>query len=228
MVKNYLVAVDIGTQGTKTALIEKDGTIVKTAFSPSHFHEDETGKIEQEPGEIYRSVIETIRQVVEYAGVQKEKIGAIGVDGMMAGIIGLNGDGQAVTPYDSGLDKRCEQVIPKMQKMGGERVTAICGCPIIVAQGAKMYWWKEKHPQVYRKVCKFVPISSYICGRLADLPVKDAYIDYTHIHLTCLADIEKNRWSDELIKLYGFDKNKLPRIIKPWEAIGYLTGEAPG
>ena len=102
---------------------------------------------------------------------------------MMAGIVGIGDGWEALTPYDSGLDKRCETAIRRMQQMGENKVIELCGSPIIVAQGAKMYWWKMNHPEVFARVKKFVPASTYVCGCMAGLKAEDAYIDYTHIHL---------------------------------------------
>ena len=59
-------------------------------------------------------------------------------------------------------DKRCETAIRRMQQMGENKVIELCGSPIIVAQGAKMYWWKMNHPEVFARVKKFVPASTYV------------------------------------------------------------------
>ena len=220
--KKYLLSVDLGTQGTKTAILNLSGDVICSAFAEGIFHE-EAGAITQDAQEILQGVTDTIREVLQKAQISPGNIAAIGVVGMMAGIVGIDRDWNPVTPYDTGLDDRCEVSIKKMQALGEEKVISICGCPIIVAQGAKMYWWKEYQKEIFGKVEKFVPISTYICGAMAGLHSEDAYIDYTHIHLTCFADIEKNCWSEELLQLFDFPKKKLPKIIAPYDVIGKVS-----
>ena len=60
---------------------------------------------------------------------------------------------------------------------------------------------------------------------MAGLKAEDAYIDYTHIHLTCFADVEHNVWSGELLKLFDFPEEKLPKIVAPYDVIGCVTRE---
>ena len=223
MGQRYILAIDIGTQGCKTALFNTEGCILAAVFAPAKFRYLDHGIIEQDPLLIYRDVMDTIQAVIQKSNVSARDIAVVGVDGQMAGIVGIDEDFNPVTAYDSGLDKRCEESIVKMQEMAEEKVIGLTGCPIIVAQGAKMYWWKEWDYESYRRSKKIIPISSFVCGKMTGLKAKDAYIDYTHIHLTCLADTKAGVWSDELIELFQMDQEKLPLIKAPWEVIGTVT-----
>ena len=225
MEKKYFLSLDLGTQGAKAAVLDFNGRVAACSFSENIFTERDSGEITMEAEELRRVVIESTRAVLAQGAVKAEEIAAVGVVGMMAGIIGLGENWEAVTPYDSGLDKRCEEAIREMQKIGEEQVFRLCGSPIIVAQGAKMYWWKTRHPEIFSRVRKFVPASTYICGCMAGLRTDEAYIDYTHIHLTCMADVKNNRWSKELLELFDFPEEKLPRIVAPYDMIGSVTRE---
>lgn len=221
--KRCYLSLDLGTQGTKAAIINQQGTVLQSQFTANHFFESESGEISISGKEIRQCVRDATAGVLKKAAISPKEIAAVSVVGMMAGIIGIDEDWKAVTPYDTGLDKRCESAILEMQEMGEEAVIRLSGCPIIVAQGAKMYWWKTRRPAEFAKVKKFVPISTYICGCMAGLRAQEAYIDYTQIHLTCFADIEHEQWSDELLAVFEFPKEKLPRIVAPFEIIGHVT-----
>lgn len=225
MEKRYILAIDIGTQGSKTALFDIEGKILFSVFVKAKIRYLENGIIEQDPLVLYYDVMESIKAVIEQSKVNAFEIAAIGIDGQMAGILGIDEDWNPVTAYDSGLDKRCEKSIVKMQHMAEEQVISLCGSPIIVAQGAKLYWWKEQDPDAYQRSKKILPITSFICGKMAGLKAKEAYIDYTHIHLTCLADVKAGTWSKELIALFDIEEEKLPEIKAPWEIIGTVTAE---
>lgn len=219
----YILSLDLGTQGTKAALVTLEAEVIESEFSSNKFEEYDDGAILLQAEALINSVADVTKRLLEKAGVLSENIVGIGVVGMMAGIVGIDQCWNPVTYYDSGLDKRCESAIEEMQELGEERVISLCGSPIIVAQGAKMYWWKQMHPEVFQRVAKFIPASTYVCGCMAGLNSDQAFIDYTHIHLTCLADVEKGEWSKELLTLYSFPEEKLPRIVSPCEIIGYVT-----
>jgi xylulokinase len=84
----------------------------------------------------------------------------------------------------------------------------------------------HEHPDVYRKIAKFVVPGGYVAGRMAGLQGEQAFIDRTYIHFSCFSDTKASEWSDELIDMYNMDKAKLPRIVNPWDVIGGLTNLA--
>jgi len=217
----YLLGIDIGTQGTKASLFDSGGKMVGEAFEPSNLITRGEGHVEQNPDEIYASVVNTIREVLR--GVNVLDVAAVGIDGQMAGIMGIDEDWCATTPYDSWLDTRCGKYIEMMKAAAEEEIIKITGCPATYAHGAKMLWWKHEEPGIYEKTVKFIVLSAYVVGRLAGLEAKDAYIDDTQLHFSGFGDIEKKEWSVELVKAFDIDACKLPRIVCPWEVVGSIS-----
>ena len=220
----HLIGVDIGTQGTKASLFTASGELVSEAFEASNLISRVPGEVEQDPGEIYGSVLRTIREVAAKAGVRT--VDAIAIDGQMSGIMGIDEDWNAVTPYDSWLDTRCERYIELMKSSSQEDIIRICGGPPTYDHGPKMLWWMHERPEVFGRIHKFVLPSAYAAGRLAGLRGSDAFMDYTFLHFTCFADVEKKCWSERTAHAFGFDTAKLPRIVNPWDIIGHLAPEA--
>src|SRR4030065_788241 len=130
---------------------------------------------------------------------------------------------------------RCQHYIEWMDKEAGDRITQLTGCPPTCDHGPKMLWWKNNHPDIYRRIAKFVTPVTYVAGRIAGLKADRAYIDHTYIHFSGFSDAQKAIWSDELCERFGLDKEKLPRIVDPSEVIGQVSeisakefGLAPG
>lgn len=222
----YLLGIDIGTQGTKTSLISFDGRIVADAFEASNLIRPGKGMVQQDPDEIYASVLRTIAEVMEKSHAVPFDVAAIGIDGQMAGIMGIDKDWKPATYYDSWLDTRCEKYIAHMKKAAEDDIIRITGCPVTYAHGPKVLWWKNEHPEVYKTVDKFVMPSTYVSGKLVGLRAEDAYIDYTHLHFSGFGDAASCAWSGELLKLFGVDGSKMPDIVEPWKVIGGLSQEA--
>lgn len=226
MSEKYLIGVDIGTQGTKTAIFSLDGKQIANAFEPSRLIKLAKGAVEQDTDEIYGSVTRTIYEVMDKSCVNPTNVLGIGVDGQMAGILGIDKNWNAVTCYDSWLDTRCEKHIERIKAEAEEKVISITGCPVTYAHGPKVLWWKHERPDVYKKIEKFLLPSAYVVGRLAGLKADSAFIDYTHLHFSGFGDVEHNSWSDELLGMFDVEKSKMPEIVKPWDIMGYLTKEA--
>jgi len=69
---------------------------------------------------------------------------AIALSGQMAGILGIDKEWKAVTPYDSWLDTRCEVYIDYICENYIDLVLDIVGVPPSVAHGAKIFGGKVK------------------------------------------------------------------------------------
>jgi len=220
--KKYLIGIDIGTQGTKTCLYDTDGNAIASSFEPSHLISPKPGVVEQDPEEIYQSVINTMRTVLAESGSISEAVEAIGIDSQMSGIMGIDDEWEAATPYDSWLDTRCEKYIRMMKLSAEDEIIRITGCPPTYHHGPKILWWKHERNEVYKRIAKFVIPAVYVAGRLAGLKACDAYIDYTNIHFSGFADVEKMCWSSILLSRFGVDENKMPQIVEPWKVIGHL------
>lgn len=221
-----LLGIDIGTQGTKAALFTEAGASLAQAFEPSRLHQPSPGVVEEDPERQFQSVCRTIEACVRSAGVEKSSVAGIGIDGQMAGIIGVGSDGRHVTPYDSWLDTRCRNQIKAMDQTAGDQVLAQTGCPPSFNHGPKKLWWMQTRKSVYRRIAAFVQPGGYAAMRLCGLDGTQAFIDKTYLHFSGFADNRRSRWDEELCATFGLDPAKLPRIVAPESIVGELTGAA--
>ena len=137
----YLFGIDIGTQGTKTVLYDLEGHAVASAFEASQLLYPADGAAE----DIYGSVIHTVKEVMETSGADPYAVAAIGMDGQMASILGIDRDFRAVTPLDNWLDTRCEPYIRQMKEVSEDELIRLTGCPVTYAHGPKILRWKNEY-----------------------------------------------------------------------------------
>ncbi|HIS98976.1 MAG TPA: hypothetical protein IAA59_01965 [Candidatus Faecaligallichristensenella faecipullorum] len=74
----YLIGIDLGTQGTKTCLYTQEGHLVNSAFEASNLIMPGPGRVEQDPDELYSSVMRTISEVMEKNGKKRHSPGKRG------------------------------------------------------------------------------------------------------------------------------------------------------
>lgn len=222
MSKRYLVGVDLGTNGTKSAIFDTDGNLVAEAYEESKLYYPKPGWVEQDPEEIYRSAVRTIRSCLTESQIDPESVLGISFDGQMAGIGSVDEAWGTPTVYDSWLDTRCRDYI-EVLKERSSRIIQLTGGPPTISHGAKILWWREERPESWQRIAKFVVPGAYVAGRMAGLSGEDAFIDRTYLHFTCFSDTAASQWSEELLDHFGLDDEKLPRIVDPGEIIGQVT-----
>ncbi|MDC0937195.1 FGGY family carbohydrate kinase, partial [Pirellulales bacterium] len=174
--RKYVIGVDLGTQGAKAGLFREDGKTVATQFRRSKLHQPAVGVVEEDPDYQLKTVCLCIKGCLQETSVSPRQVVAVGIDGQMAGVLGIGEEGGHVTPYDSWLDTRCAPYINEMQKHAGRRITQKAGAPPSFNHGPKKLWWKHERPNVYRRIAKFVQPASYATMRLCGLTAEDAFI----------------------------------------------------
>jgi xylulokinase len=217
---SVLLGIDIGTQGTKAALYALDGGCLAEAFKHSCLYRPGPGVVEEDPETQVQSVLDTIRTCMENSHVDPIEVAGIAIAGQMAGIIGVDANGRAVTPYDSWLDTRCGPYIKRMQRIAGDEITEKTGNAPSFNHGPKKLWWKHERPADYARIRAFVQPGAYAAMRLCGLDSSKAFIDNTYLHFSGFADNRRSSWDEQLCHKFEMDPAKLPRIVDPQELVG--------
>jgi xylulokinase len=225
MAKTYLVGVDLGTMGTKAGIVDSDGHVIAEAYEESKLYYPRPGWVEQDMDEIYGSAVRTIRACLEQSHIDSGQIAGIAFDGQMAGIGSVGPEWDSPTGYDSWLDTRCGPYIPRLREHE-RQIIALTGGPPTISHGAKILWWKHERPDVFQRVARFVQPGGYVAGRLAGLKGEQAFVDRTYIHFSCFSDTQAGTWSDDLLKAFDLDEDKLPHIRNSWDVIGHVSRDA--
>lgn len=228
MASTYLVGVDLGTSSTKSALYNSDGKLITESSAEVPIYYPEPGVVDQENDDFFSTAAQTVKECVTTSGIDPRDVVAIGFGSQMAGIGTVDEEFNPVTRFDSWLDMRCKPYIEHINTQCGDVVTQLSGCPPTCNPGAKILWWKEEHPDTYKRIAKFVTPAGYVAGKVVGLKGHEAFIDYTFIHFSGLSDAEKGQWSDELCGLLNVDMEKLPSIVEPWHVVGEVTEKMAG
>jgi xylulokinase len=212
------VACDMGTTLIKAAVIDLNGHILATVSGISVLHNPRAGVVEQSLMEIEESAHKVIKAAIAASG-RREDVAGVSFSSQMSGIGAIDEDFLPAAPFDSWLDSRCSGDIREMAEYA-EVVTRISGGPPTYSHGTKERWLKRTHPDVYARTAKFQVPGPFVAARLAGLRIEDAYIDATNLCFSNLSDTQHEKWSPELIELFGLDEEKLPRIVDPLTIIG--------
>lgn len=221
----FIMAIDLGTSFIKAGLYDLRGNCYAMEQSPIKSDSSRSGIFLQNGEDIYASVLSCMKGIAEASKAQCGKIAAIGFTGQMAGVMGVDGNWNDVTSWSCSLDTRytpyAEKQIAALQKefleIGGTNG------PLMAP---KCEWFIHEFPEKARRVVKYMPISSYITGKLGALPIEEAKVGVSYLTWTGLADIRNNTWSEYLCKKAGISSALLPKAVGPSSICGYLSAEA--
>ena len=82
----YLLGIDLGTSGAKTALFDEAGDTVAACTQEYPLLQPKNGWAEQAPGDWWQAVVKGIREVLASGKANGQDIAGIGLSGQMHGM----------------------------------------------------------------------------------------------------------------------------------------------
>ena len=103
----YLIGSDIGTQGTKSVIVNEKGEVLAEAFREYEVITPKPNWAEQWPDVWVKAVFETVKEVVEKSVVSKKEIAGIAISGLYGGSgIPVDRNMQPLRPCLIWMDRR--------------------------------------------------------------------------------------------------------------------------
>ncbi len=225
---NCFIGVDIGTTGIRAGIYNESFQLLGDGNGKSILIREDDGGIYQKPEDIYTETVMAIREALGKSGISPESVVAFSFDGQMAGIMGIDEHWNPVTPYDSWLDTRCSSELDYIMATARDKIIEKSGIVPSINHAPKILWWKNKRPEVFERISRFIQPAAWIAGLFCGLKAEKAFIDWTYLHFSGLADIEELSWSNELLEIFEIPLDKLPVIVSPFSVIGTLNREMAG
>jgi xylulokinase len=218
------LGIDVSTTATKALLIDEQGRPMAVASSPHTLQTPRPLWSEQDPHEWWNAAAESIRSVLEKAGVNGDRVAALGLTGQMHGLVLLDEAGNVLRPAilwnDQRTQRQCEEI---HQQIGKERLIQITGNVALPGFTApKVLWVRENEPDVYADAKHILLPKDYIRYRLTG----EYAIDKADGSGTVLFDIRRRDWSREVLAGLGIDASWLPPTFEGPEFTGVVNAEA--
>ena len=220
----YLLGLDIGTSGTKTALFNENGETIATATYGYDLFQPKAGWAEQNPEDWWEACVNGIKDVVKKSGVNNSDIKGIGLSGQMHGLVLLDKENKLIRNSiiwcDQRTEKECEEIT---QKIGKEKLIEITGNPALTGFTlSKLLWVRNNEPKNYNRINKVLLPKDYIRFKLTGIFATEVS-DASGMQML---DINKRNWSDELLNDLEIDKGILADVYESIVVSGHVTEEA--
>lgn len=200
---------DIGTNGSRIVIIDQDLKIKYEAAQNYSTRSPVAGWAEQDPEEIFNACLELLTGVVKRF---PDKELFITFSSVMHSIVGVDGDGNRLTPLIIWADTRSRDKRDFLEaKYGKTMFYQKTGCPLHSTYWpAKILWLKEAYPE---NIERFVSIKEYIVYRLCGRWMTD----YSLVSTSGLYNHRKEDYDPDILKIIGVSKKNLSPIVSPGE-----------
>ncbi len=219
MAKTYLIGTDIGTQGTKTVIVDEEGNVISTGFQEYDVIKPKPSWAEQWPDIWVDATFKTIKIAIEKSNIPPNSVAGIALSGLYGGSgIPVDKDMNPLRPCLIWMDRRALAEVEWVKKhIDKEVLFSITGNYVDSYYGfTKMLWIKNNEPEIWGKVYKFITPKDYVIWRMTGVSA----IDYSSAgNIGGIFDIRKRAWSKDMSKALGIPLSMLPEKIVPSSSI---------
>ncbi len=228
MSKEYVLAIDCGTQSVRALIYDKKGELIgknKIEFEP--YYSQFPGWAEQDPEVYWDSTCKACKGL--QADLPNEWAEIMGVTLTTQRDTGINVDksGKTLRPAIIWLDQRmatCAEPLKFKHKVVFSAI-GMKRASDITRKKSKCNWIRENQPTIWNETYKYLLLSGYLTYKLTGKMVDSIASQIGHVPF----DYKNKCWieSEDNIKwgLFGIGKEKLPELVEPGKIIGQITKE---
>ena len=213
----HILAIDQGTTSSRAIVFRRDCTVAAVAQQEFAQHFPQSGWVEHDPEDLWRTVLATSREAIAKAGLTARDIAAIGIANQReTTLVWDRATGKPIHNAIVWQDRRTAEMCRKLKDAGGEaQVIARTGLLLDPYFSASKIVWLLDHvadarAKAERGELAFGTVDSFLLWRLTARAVHAT--DATNASRTALYDIHANTWSDELCALCGVPRAMLPEV----------------
>jgi len=198
-----VLAIDQGSSATKALVVSAAGQVVAEAEVPVHPRATRDGGVEQDPEELWTSVVTAGREALARAG---ESVVAVGLANQGESVLAWDrSSGAPLSPVISWQDRRAASVCARLTAHA-TLVRWLTGLPLDPYFAApKMRWLREA--VTGEGTC--TTTDTWLLHRLCGAYVTDA----ATASRTLLLDLDRVAWSAEACDMFDIDGEALPPIV---------------
>ena len=225
--KKYILSIDQGTTGTTALLVEKDTLEVVDKFNkefPQIY--PKPGWVEHDLNDIWLSVAESIKAVLDKNNIDKNSIHSIGITNQRETTCAYTHDGVPLANAIVWQDRRTADYCNN-KKANYSQLQNKTGLPLDpYFSGTKMKWLIDNDSNVQDALNKNdLRLSTIDTFLLYKMTGNTSFAtEPSNASRTLLMDLDTCEWSDELLSFFELQKSYLPEIKDSFSNFGETLG----
>ncbi len=225
--EKYVLSIDQGTTSTRTIIFDKNSNIISEANKEITQHYPQPGWVEQNPKEIWLSVVATISQALAQKNIHPKQIDSIGITNQRETTIVWNKTtGEAIYNAVVWQSRQTAKICDDFKAKGYEPIIRKKTGLLIDAyfSGSKIKWIldnvKGARDLAKKDKLAFGTVDTWIIYKLTG---KEHKTDYSNASRTLLYNIHTLEWDEELLELFDVPKSMMPEVCDSSGIFGHTA-----
>ena len=220
-----VLALDIGTSGTRAALFDNRGDQIEGSLV--HMPADEYAELLSGDDVNADALVDSVAKLLDAAAERAEefvtRIDYVAVACFWHSLIGVDDAGRAITPLLGWADTRASEAVGELRVLLPETEThARTGCRFHPSYWpAKLLWLRKSSPDVFAHVLRWLSFADYLYFQLfGNLATSVSMASATGLlnQTTC-------EWDQKTLSALNVDGNLFPPIVAPRRTAGGLRDD---
>ncbi len=217
--KKYLLVIDQGTTSSRVVLYNNKFQVLDIVQKEFKQYFPKDGWVEHNPIEIWNDVKNLIKKILKKNKLNSKNIISIGITNQRETTVLWNkNNGKPIYKAIVWQDRRTSSYCLKLKKNNKhnivQRITGLELDPYFSASKIKWILNNIKQANQYLKNNSLIfgTIDTWLLWNLTK--GKSHLTDITNASRTMLFDTKKEKWSDEMLKIFDIPKNILPEVVE--------------
>lgn len=221
------LTIDIGTSSTRVLLWDLTGHEVPAVRAQVKYAMDTTpdGGVEMAAAELEHHVGACLDEALRQAGDRAAEIRVVGMSTFWHSMVGLNSDGEPLTPVYSWADTRSGEAARRLRhELDEVAIHARTGCMLHSSYyPAKLTWLRSTRAALYRSVSRWASPSEYLFGRWFGAAARK--VSLSMASGTGLLNQDRSEWDSETLSALDLAVETLAPIVDLAESSSGLQPE---
>lgn len=233
MSKSYILSIDQGTSGTKAIIFDEHGTVIIKTTEPLKSYYPTPSFVEQDPFEIYQSVINAVKNCISKFNEQfpgeEQNIVSCGISNQRETFVLWDKNGNPLHNAVVWQCKRSVEVCERLKENNLESaINSSTGLTIDPYFSATKVMWLNENNDTIKKAIKngeayFGTVDTWLLYKLTNH--KSFKTEYTNASRTLFFNIYNLEWDTSLLKAFNIENLNLPEVTFSSDRFGDSTFE---
>lgn len=210
-----VLAIDIGTSSVRALISDQTGTAIMATESQLSYRletsRDGTAVFNAES--LLDILIQAIDDTLRSLPPTTAPFVAVGVTSFWHSLLGLDRDGNPLTPIYYWADSRSDDTLASLaSRLDAEPLRQRTGCRLHSSYWpAKLHWLRTTQPDLYASVTRWVSFTEYASRKLSQST--KTVMSISMASGTGLIDVHRLIWDDELLTVLNISPDSLPTLV---------------
>ncbi|QDL54070.1 FGGY-family carbohydrate kinase [Rhodoferax aquaticus] len=228
MSKNYVLAIDNGTQSVRALIFDLHGNLVDKSQVPiESYQSPQAGWMENDPHAFWEALCLACQRLWANTTIPKSAIAGMVITTQRGTTMALDAKGEPLRPAMIWLDQRRTETAPRL-KWWWELAFKAIGMRETVThfqKEAEANWIAQHQPELWAKTSKFLLLSGYLNYRFTGRYVDSVACQVGYVPF----DYKKGHWAagfDWKWQAMPITRSMLPDLVPAGEVLGQVSASA--